>query len=200
MHMSKGDFATEIGVSAGRVSQYIAAGIIGSDALSGEGRNARIIVDVAKAQISRRRHGGQALGNGLMTRLVGPQDASPEEPEAPKPETLKRDDPATLIQIERLESERRKNRLAAIDEAREVGQLVPAEDMQCAVGRTAQQLVNAFTGMAPDIANAVAAQFSLPQRDVLHLVRKVMNEKRGGVAQAMKEAGNEMPETVEAIV
>jgi hypothetical protein len=69
--LSKGDFAAHIGVSAGRVSQYIAAGMIGPDALDGQGRNAKVIVARAVEQIKRKRNIGQALGNGLMTRLGG---------------------------------------------------------------------------------------------------------------------------------
>lgn len=195
--MSKSEFALHIGVSPGRITQYISAGIIGPDALVGEGRMARIDVERAKAQISKRRHVGQALGNGLATRLTA------DEPTLPRPDSVlpARDpDTAELIQLERLEQERRKNRQASIDEARTLGRLVPAEDMQRAVAGATQRLVNTFTGMAPDIANAIAAKFGLPQRDVLHLVKQVVNDKRAAAAQAERAAGEQMPETVEAVV
>lgn len=193
--MSKSEFALHIGVSPGRITQYISAGIIGPDALVGEGRTARIDVDRAKAQISTRRHVGQALGNGLTTRVAATTTQLPDT------QLSQRDpDTAELIQLERLEQERRKNRQASIDEARMLGQLVPADDMQRAVAGTAQKLVNAFTGMAPDIANAIAAKFGVPQRDVLHLVKQVIGEKRAIAAQIEREAATAMPETVEAVV
>lgn len=165
---------------------------------------------VAKAveQIRTRRHIGQALGNGLMTDLrheaaaqlrLGASDPEPPRPAlrlSPAPE----DDPAALIQLERLESERRKNRLAAIDEARSLGQLVDGKVVEREVGKAAQAVVNAFTGMAPDIANAIAAEFSLPQRDVLHLIRRVMNERRGVVSATTRTAAEAMPETEEVAV
>lgn len=196
MEMSKGDFASHIGVSPGRVSQYIASGIIGPDALSGEGRSARVVVEKAVEQIAARRHVGQALGNGLTTRLNfdapgAPQDVQP---------SISNSDPARLIQLEKLEQERRRNRLATIDEAKALGELVPVEDFRREVGKVSQTLVNTFTGMAPDIANAVAAKFGVPARDVLHLVRQVMSEKRAEAAAGQREAGAMMPEAVEAVI
>lgn len=196
MEMSKGEFAGEVGVTPGRISQYIAAGIIGPDALVGEGRSARIRVELAKQQIAARRHVGQGLGNGLLTRLdQATTDA--DEPAAPRPGS---EDPAKLIQLERLEQERRRNRRETIEEAATLGKLVPVEDHQREIARTAQKVVNTFAGMAPDIANAIAAKFGLPQRDVLHLVRQVMNDKRAAAAQLERNAAGEMPATIETAI
>ncbi|CAN7584809.1 hypothetical protein LJR016_004306 [Devosia sp. LjRoot16] len=195
MEMSKGDFAGEVGVTPGRISQYIAAGIIGPDALVGEGRSARIRVELAKQQIAARRHVGQGLGNGLLTRL----DQAEPTGDVPAP-VLKTDDPAKLIQLERLEQEKRRNRRETIEEAATLGRLVPADDMQREIARTAQKVVNTFAGMAPDIANAIAAKFGLPQRDVLHLVKQVMNDKRATAAQLERNAAGEMPATVETVI
>jgi len=196
--MSKSEFASHIGVSPGRITQYISAGIIGPDALVGEGRLARIDVERAKAQISKRRHVGQALGNGIATRLVAGEQTETLRPDTVLPARDK--DTAELIQLERLEQEKRKNRQATIDEARMLGQLVPVEDMQRAVASAAQKLVNTFTGMAPDIANAIAAKFGVPQRDVLHLVKQVISEKRAMAAQGERDTAEQMPETVEAVI
>ena len=107
---------------------------------------------------------------------------------------------AEQIQAERLEQEKRRNRREAIEEAQQLGQLVEGEALTREVAKVCQALVNTFTGMAPDIANAIAAKFELPQRDVLHLVRQVMNEKRGAAAQAARQAAEALPETVEAEV
>lgn len=197
MEMSKGDFASHIGVSPGRVSQYIASGIIGPDALSGEGRSARVVVEKAVEQIAARRHVGQALGNGLSTRLNF--DAPSAQP-GDVPPSIPTNDPARLIQLEKLEQERRRNRLATIDEAKALGELVPVEDFQREVGKVSQTLVNTFTGMAPDIANAIAAKFGLPTRDVLHLVKQVMTEKRRDASAEQRKAGEAMTETVEAVI
>lgn len=198
MLMSKSEFAAHIGVVPSRVTAMIASGIIGADALVGTGRKARIDVERALEQIKRRRNVGQALGNGLATRLsmpgagasgdgaTGPAHADP--------------DVAEQIQRERLIGEQRKNRLAQIDEAARLGQLVPVEDMRREMGRALQDVVNTFTGMVPDIANAVAAQGSLQQRDLVHVIREVMNKKRAAKAKTLGAAAAEMPESVDVTV
>jgi hypothetical protein len=205
MELSKVDFAAHIGVTKGRISQMIASRMIDGEAIRGEGRSARIVVEKAVEQIRTRRHVGQALGNGLGTRLddvAAPAAETPPAPE-PKPPALtltKPDDTASLIQLERLEQERRKNRQAERDEAIANGKLVAGEELQRQVAKASQTVVNTFSGMAPDIANAIAAKFELPQRDVLHLVRQVMREKRLGAATALKTEAEALPETVETIV
>ena len=202
MELSKSEFAAHIKVSPGRVSQYLREGLIGKDALVGEGRSARIVVEKAVEQLRTRRHVGQAMGNGLLTDLgdgkgdaggAGESDAGAE-----LQLTGSKDDVAKQIQLERLEQERRKNRRETIEEAQQLGQLVRVEDFRHEVGKTAQTLVTTFMGMAPDIANAIAAEFKVPQRDVLVLVRRVMNAKRAHATTALRLAAEEMPDTVDA--
>ncbi len=193
--LTKGEFAAHINVSAGRVSQMIAQGLIGPDALRGEGRSARIHVATALEQIRARRHVGQSLGNGIGTTLDGSASATAST----QPDTGPAD-PARLIQLERLETERRRNRLAKVEEARVLGQLVDGAAVEREAGRVAQQVVSAFVGMQPDIANAIAAKFNLPQRDVLHLIRQVTNDKRAGLAQAHRQAAEALPETLEVVI
>jgi len=194
MEMSKGEFASHIGRSAACVSQYIRDGVIGADALVGEGRYARILVDVAKRQIATRRDVGQSLGNGLLTRVSGGADTPPTVGLRGEPDT------AEKIQLERLEWERRKNRQAQIEEARSAGLLVPVEDMRRALVGGLQTVVDVFTGMAPDLANEIAAVSNMPQRDVVHLVNKVITARRAIAAKAIREATAQLPETVEGVV
>jgi hypothetical protein len=59
---TKSQFAALVGVTAARVSQWIAAGQISGDALVGEGRHARIRVEVARDQLRRNLNLGQRLG------------------------------------------------------------------------------------------------------------------------------------------
>jgi hypothetical protein len=198
MEMRKGEFAAEIGVSAGRVSQYIKAGIIGPDAMVGQGRSARIIVKLARQQIMARRDPGQALGNGLLTRLE--QGEKEETGGAGNEARPPADDPGRLIQMERLERERRNNRIAAVEEAKSQGHLVEADALVREVGRVSQTLVNTFMGMAPDIANAISAQFGVPQRDVVHTVRRVMSERRANIARAQNSEAEKLPESKETVI
>lgn len=194
--MSKADFARHIGVSDVRVSQYVRQGIIGPDALVGEGRSARVVVEKAVAQIRARRNVGQALGNGLATRLE-----TAERPLVGDTQLPARDpDTAELIQRERLVAEQRKNRLAEVDEAQRLGELVTTEDMRRELGKALQRQQNVFTGMVPDFANAISAQYGMPARDLVHLLRKVMNEKRGEAATIEAAAADAMPQTVEVVL
>lgn len=208
MELSKSEFAAHIKVSPGRVSQYLREGLIGKDALVGEGRSARIVVEKAIEQLRTRRHVGQSMGNGLLTDLGDGRGSSAEgasgasgADDAGAGDELQlkgKDDVAKQIQLERLEQERRKNRRETIEEAQQLGQLVTVEDFRREVGKTAQTLVTTFMGMAPDIANAIAAEFKVPQRDVLLLVRRVMNAKRAQATTALRLAAEEQPEAVDA--
>lgn len=195
--MSKGEFAAFINVTPARISQYLTAGILDDTALSGTGRFARIRVATAIRQISERRHIGQALGNGMKTRLP---DMLPELDEAnliaDLPPNPTESSVATLIQLERLEQERRKNRLAQIDEAERLKRLVRVDDLTREVARAVDAAVSIFTGMVPDIGNAMAAKFGVPQRDAIHLVRQVMNEKRAAAARRIGTEAADMPEHV----
>lgn len=199
--LSKGDFAAHIGVTPGRVSQYIAAGMIGPDALDGSGRNARVIVAQAVEQIRRRRDIGQALGNGIATRL----EIDPVEQDAPAAASATEQLPRTpnvddALKQERLQAERRRNRIAAEEDATRRGRLVDASQVRAEMTKMAQAIDDENAGMLADFASAVAAEFKLPQRDVLHLLRKVRTEKKAGAAERARRRAAALPEFVETII
>jgi hypothetical protein len=80
--LSKSEFAEYLGVSPGRVAQYITDEKLSGDALVGESRRAqRIRVDVAVAQLRVRLDPSQMLGNGKKTRLE--IDTAPGVPISP---------------------------------------------------------------------------------------------------------------------
>jgi hypothetical protein len=197
--MTKGEFAQECNVTPGRVSQWLSEGKIGPDCLKGEGRSARIIVDRAKAQIGLRRDVGQSLGNGLKTQLFTP-DVPADRPSAPPAASPPRDNVAHQIQLEKLEGEKRKNRREAVDEEERLGNLVPADDVKAAMGRVARQVDDENGAMLADFATAIASRFEVPQRDVLHLLRSVRNEKKKAVAERLKATAQSIPETVEIVI
>lgn len=183
---AKGEFARAIGVSPGRISQMITEGIIGADALEGTGRGARIRVAVAKLQIAARRNPGQALGNGLTTRVHDVQPQAQPDRSPPALETLLTSDLPRQLQEERLEGERRKNRIAAREEALALGQLVPADQVRAELGRVLQEAANFNAGLITDFATAIAGEYGLPQRDLLHMLRRVSNEKRAELAERLR--------------
>ena len=202
--VSKGEFATLIGVSPGRVSQYLAEGKITPAALQGVGRNARIIVEQAKSDLRLTLDVGQRLGNGIDTRLdpsapiTAPVQgqASGERPAgfADTGGTIPGASAGMLpssgidyqIKQEKLEQARRANRNAAINDARDRGQLIETEASRAEMTRVAAALMDVFDGGLNDMASAVAAAFQLPQRDVKHLMRREFSQaaRKGGRTDA----------------
>ena len=69
---SKSAFARRTNVTPGRVSQWIAQGKIGQDALEGDGRGAKIKIDLALEHLRRRLSLVHSLANGLSTNLLDP--------------------------------------------------------------------------------------------------------------------------------
>ncbi len=195
--MTKADFARECGVSQARVSQWITEGKIGPECLVGEGRTAKVNVELAKQQVGLRRDPGQSLGNGIGTRLFD-QPATPTA--TPPAFRSDRDDVAQRIQEERLEAEQRKNRIAAREELVEQGRLVPAVEMRAQLIRVAKQVDEENGAMLADFAAAIASKFGLPSRDVLHLLRGVRNEKKALAAERLRRLGEDVPETVEVVL
>jgi hypothetical protein len=185
--VSKGKFAELLGVSAARVSQYLSEGKIKADALEGEGRNAKIRVELAKAQLRGELDIGQRFGNGIGTRLdpVLPLTPAPiDQPAAPMaalPAAPTPDPIEAALKRAKLEQAERANREAAMKEAAATGRYVPADDMRRELGRALREQVIIFEGMLTEFANAIASRCQIPQRDVLHVLR---NEFRAGRERA----------------
>lgn len=201
--LGKGQFAILIDVSAGRVSQYIAEGKIDGDALVGTGRNQRIHVETAKAQLRKRLDVTQMTGNGLDTKIKAAMvaaapaaDLSPASPpqvsSPPLADTLEEQ-----IKRERLEELRSRNRKLAEEEAARAGRYVDADSVKQQLGRLAGQMMTLFEGSLPELATSLAAHFKLPQRDVLHLLRTEFNGIRGRAAPGFAQSASAMPPLVE---
>lgn len=193
--VTKGEFARRCNVTPGRVSQWISEKKISGDAIVGEGREARIRESVAKAQLRLRRDVGQGLGNGLGTRLTpaGPAPQAALQPSPPAAPSEPGDPIEEQIKRQRLEQYQRQNRKAAEDEALRAGLLTAADDASAQMARIASQLLTVFEGALPEFAQSVAAQFQVPQRDVLHLLRQEMNKVRASAAARMTGMAEEMP-------
>ncbi|SON55518.1 hypothetical protein HDIA_1977 [Hartmannibacter diazotrophicus] len=204
--VTKGQFAAMINVSAGRVSQMIAAGQISQAALVGAGQRAKINVEQAKTDLRMALDVGQRMGNGINTRLDD-GDGAADSVEAPAPGAQRQDAaPAResgidyQIKQEKLEQVRRANRNAAIAEARERGQLVETAAAKAEMVKVASSMLQVFEGALADFAGAVSAQFEVPQRDVLHLMRREMKKVRAAASRQMAALGEQETETVQTTV
>jgi hypothetical protein len=197
--VSKGEFAAIIGVSPGRISQYLTEGKITAASLVGSGRSAKINVERAKADLRLTLDVGQRIGNGSETRLDPLDEASPLP--ADQGSRTANVLPAAggvdyEIKQQKLEQIRRANRNGAIEEAKQRGQLIETDLAQAQMSRVAAAMLEIFEGGLTDMAMAVAAEFKLPQRDVKHLMRRSFRTVRETAAKQMKLKEISLPETV----
>jgi hypothetical protein len=185
--LAKGQFAQHIGVSPGRVSQYVRESKISGAALTGDGR---IHVETAKAQLRVRLDSGQMAGNGLTTKL-SPSPQAPLVPNAP-PDNIEEQ-----IKRERLAEFRSRNRKLAEEEAARAGRYADAESMKQQFGQIAGEMIGLFEGMLAKFAAAIAVQFKVPERDALHLLRSTWRDERVRAASESRLAADAMPVFVE---
>ena len=206
--VSKAEFARLRNVSRGRVSQWLAAGQIGPEALVGSGRCARIKVRTALAHLRERLDPSQRFGlNGLKTNLAGPSVDGPKVPplqpgykdkggHSPKPCT-----PAPLSVEQRIKQEKLRQAELTMIRAEERDRLargvyVLASAVREENGRLATKIFEAFDGALIDFASAFAARYQIPARDALHLLRKEMVRVRDRVsAEYAARAAAEPPDT-----
>lgn len=196
--VTKGEFAILIGVSAGRVSQYLKEGRISPAAVHGEGRNARIRVEQAKADLRISLDVGQRFGNGLGTRLDPSASRSAASARAIEPAPISGIDQE--IKEQKLEQIRRANRNAAIADAMARGTLMKTDDAKHQMAKIASDLLAQIEGKLPDIATEIATEFKIPQRDVLHTLRASFRQSRAGMAKNMRDAALSTAETVDTVI
>ncbi|MCK7611977.1 hypothetical protein [Roseibium sediminicola] len=207
--VSKGAFADILGVSAGRVSQYISEGKIFGPALVGEGRRAQINVPVAREQLRRALDIGQMLGNGIDTRLsaspvpgglpfdVAPAPAQPAMTSPAPPQDPRSDSVEDQLKRQRLFQEQIRSRKAAEEEEERKGRFTITQEVQSTNRRIAVEMIQTFEGSLPNMAAAVASHFEVPVRDVLHLLRGEFTQMRSRAAEKAREKGADLPETIE---
>jgi phage terminase Nu1 subunit (DNA packaging protein) len=152
--VTKAEFSRLVGVSRGRVSQWLTAGKIDGAALVRVGRSERIDVKEARRQLGRRLDIDQRLTKGSRSRISGVGGDTLEE-----------------IQRQRLEQLELANAQARELALARAGRYVEAADAKREMGRIAERLVASVEGGIPELASAIAGRFQLPPRDVLHALR-----------------------------
>lgn len=217
--VSKGEFAALINVSPGRVSQFIAAGQISASAIVGSGQRAKIILEKAKADLRLTLDVSQRLGNGTETRIEATPDLSRlygASAQMALPSGQQHDNEGSIAGGERaaprangldeqikqakLEQIQRANRNAAKAEAESQGFLIETEASRQAMMKVASSMLLVFEGGLTDFASAIAAEFKLPQRDVLHLLRREFRKVRETAAKQARKDAATLPETIETSI
>ncbi|ASV85062.1 hypothetical protein CES85_1056 [Ochrobactrum quorumnocens] len=194
--MTKGEFARLINVTPGRVSQYIASGQIGPDALDGTGRSARIIVDKARRHLNGRLDVAQRLGlNGIATRAAPLEESKQELDLSSAPAvTLPRTDVvADQIALEKLEQAKMQTARARREEALAKGRYIFADDAKAEITRAVAMAYRVMEGGLADMATYLAGQFEVPQRDILHHLQKSFRDVRARAAQSFRDAVDNEP-------
>lgn len=208
---TKGEFAVRCNVTPGRVSQWIAAKKIKPTSLAGEGRAARIIIGRALADLNRTLDVSQRVGlNGLGTRLsvladgaaivpgqgdgagdalpLAPAEASPSA-SAGAPLQLRdpADDIAERIAREKLRQAEIETRRREREEALQLGRYLLTEDAEAQMARTAGMVLTTVESGFNQIADALAAEFAIPRRDVLHTMTRAFRSVREAATRAFAE-------------
>ncbi|MBT2130110.1 hypothetical protein [Aliiroseovarius lamellibrachiae] len=204
--ISQAEFARKMEVSRAAVSQWKTNDILRDDAFSKPGKKGKLRYEIAVEQVRRNRDIGQALGNGIETRISADvsQEACAPKPKQPVEDQLDllsvpapvSDEQAPNGQIQskaptvqdelakaKLEEQRRKNRIGAAEEALRQGQLMSAEDARAQMTRIAGMMLQIFEGSLTDFAAVIASQFKVPQRDVLHLLKNEFRNVRKSATQ-----------------
>jgi hypothetical protein len=194
---TKTEFAARCNVSPGRVSQWISAGKIKPTSLEGEGRSAKIVIAAALSDLKRSLDVSQSIGlNGFATKLnnAPPVEAAPpassEQTEtfaAKEPEPRRQDDTSEQIAQERLRQAKIQTRKAEREEALLVGRYMLREAAEAQIARTAGMVLTTVESGFNGMADALAAEFSIPRRDVLHTLNKAFRTVREAATRAFAE-------------
>ena len=153
---------------------------ISGDAIVGEGRHAKIDVDIARAQLAERLSASQIGVNGLETRLA--------------------DDDASLgeqIKAEKLAQERMKTRRMEAEEKELHGKWVLTADVVPQFRRIVSEMLIAFEDAMKDMASAVAVELQADRRRVLVAMQQEFRAWRTREVERRKVATAGIPETVE---
>lgn len=194
--MTKGEFARLINVTPGRVSQYIASGQIGPDALDGTGRSARIIIDKAQRHLNGRLDVAQRVGlNGIGTRVSSSEEPKQDLdlPSAPTVTIPRTDAVADQIALEKLEQAKMQTARARREEALAEGRFIYADDAKAEITRAVAMAYRVMEGGLADMATYLAGQFEVPQRDILHHLQRSFRDVRARASQGFREAAENEP-------
>ncbi|WP_375764118.1 hypothetical protein ACE10X_07030 [Bradyrhizobium sp. Pha-3] len=151
------------------MSQWIAEGKIGADALVGTGHRARINVELATEQLRARLDVTQRMANGranLDEMPFAPPTANPSLIDVPPGRSSLDDD----FKRERLEGLQRENRRRAAEEAARAGCYVDAAAVRAELSNVGSRVLSAIEGGLSEMAAALAANFGMPESEVLQIL------------------------------
>ena len=182
--LRKSEFAKRKHRSAGCVTGWIKEGKISVAALIGTGTRARIWVEQAEADLA------ASLFPANERPTVGGERG-------------------LLAAVSELEIDRARRAKADADKAEhaaeaarrrldlDVGRYMDATEARARMAKIAAQTVAAIELALPDLALALVDKFSIPQRDVLHVLREEFRHIRTRAAERLRKEAEMLPELVE---
>lgn len=197
--LSATDLAKQLGVSKGRVSQYVAAGQL-DGCFSGNGRQRTFDLGAVAKALGRNLDRGQMLGNGAGTKkaIVSISD----EPAA-QADSLPRQHPAGATELKAsdnsaydmaktqsaIEDARRKRRDNLLAE----GQYVLADEVARQVTKAISQEIREFEMVLRDGARSVADDLGVDFLKVRQLLVKTFRAHRSTRSGALAESAEDLP-------
>ncbi len=195
---SKSEFALLAKVSAGRVTQWISEGKITPAEMVGEGRSAKIKIGPAMDRLKLKLDAAQRLGNGAGTNLSTPAPKAPALPPQPSfddPDPL--DDLDLQLKQQKLKQAEAQNRKLEEEERARRGLYIRATEASAETAKVTATILQLFEGGLSDVAAEIAAEYKLPTRDVIHLMRKRFRDLRAKISGQLAAEADEQPEFLE---
>ena len=187
----KGEFAVLRGVTPGRVSQWIAAGQISGDALVGEGRDARIDVEIASQQL------GVTLDPvqlNAQARQIPVVTAAPAVSAPVLPPQM--NDAQQRSLVARAEKDEIAARKAKREEEAARGLYVLTEDATSAFNRTLISVLESLDESIPGFAEALAAEMKIDPKPAVAVLRQQIRAWRARQSFSLQEIAAVEPEFV----
>ncbi|KZB73260.1 MULTISPECIES: hypothetical protein [Thalassospira] len=191
--VSKSAFAQIIGVSKPRVSQLISEGKIHGPAIQGDGRSAKIVVGIAKQQLSAGLDLDQRAANGTADLAVANQGQ--DHPVTSPIDTAPRE-PTTedLYKQERLRKIQRENEDLEERRREKNGVYVRADAMRSTVIRHVANMIDGFEADLGHWAEELSAETGGSVKEIKLSLRKLFRGTREKLARHSRDLVNDLPE------
>lgn len=173
--MNTTELAKTLGISKGRVSQYVSEGKL-DGCFSGDGRARRFDVDRVRHALQHRLDPGQLLGNGSGTRKRLRSEEREQVPASGDGE-LRREDPDRyeLARIQKVEEEARKLRRQNLEIE---GTLVMADKAARATTQALNREIAQFESMLRRGARAIADQLGVDFKEARKILVDIWRDHR----------------------
>lgn len=192
MDLTASELAAKLGVSKGRVSQYVSAGKL-DGCFRGDGRDRRFDLAAVAAALGKRLDPGQMLGNGAATRkALRDLEADEDDAAVPPPPSRRSDGPLPaqdpgryeLARIQTAEENlRRIRRTNELDD----GTLVLAAEVDRQVARAMMKEIGQFEAVLRDgartIADRLGVDFKVARQILLDTWRKHRSDRADALAE-----------------